>query len=69
MPLAGMIVHASPSSLPQPPEETPAAAQSAQQAGDFTQLLFLLLVPQTTVVNQSPEASESTIAGASSATL
>ncbi|MGH7872633.1 MAG: flagellar hook-length control protein FliK [Candidatus Binatia bacterium] len=64
-----MIVHASQSSLPQPPEDTPAAAQSAEQAGDFTQLLFLLLVPQTTVVNQNPEASESTIAGASSATL
>jgi flagellar hook-length control protein FliK len=60
MPLPGMIVYATPSSPAQPSEKEPnsGADEGAEPMGDFAQLLFMILAPQITVINQSPESSE-----------
>ena len=60
MPLPGMIVYATPSSSAQPSEKEPnsGAAEDAEPIGNFAQLLFMILAPQTAVINQSPESSE-----------
>ena len=60
MPLPGMIVYATPSAAAQPSEKEPnsGAAEGTEPIGDFAQLLFMILAPQTAVINQSPESSE-----------
>jgi flagellar hook-length control protein FliK len=71
MPLPGMIVHATPSAPAQPSEKEPnsGAAEGAETIGDFAQLLFMILAPQSAVINQSPASSEGEIAEGVSATL
>lgn len=71
MPLPGMIVYATPSSPSQPSEKeaNSGAAEGAAPIGDFAQLLFMILAPQSAVINQSPASSEGEIAEGLSATV